>query len=370
MAKLNFCSRPTLPTLLAFAMLCAVGGLPLQGQTHENWSGWSPLGQNLASAPAAARNNDGKLEVFFRGSDNQMYHSKQVFPGNEAWDPLTNLEWGHVGNPVSIADSQNKLWLFVRGTNGVLFYKYQQGAPGGEWSRWFSFVGAIQGDPAVVLFDNRLHVFVRGTSPGNALYYKAQMSEGSDSWSGWVALGGVLAANPAAVSFGPEGRLEVFVRGSDGGIHYRSWSGAWSGWGRLGTLVGSSDPAVASNGSVIEVVARGSDERLWRITRSFGQGWTGLSWINLGGPANASAPTLAANHDGRMEIFLLGTDGNVYHNYQDFAGGSFTGWNSLGGMPAAGFDIAVAKNDNGRLQIFVRTGGGALEYKSQVVPGG
>ena len=70
-----------------------------------------------------------------------------------------------------------------------------------------------------------------------------------------------------------------------------------------------------------------------------------------------------------MEIFIVGSDGNVYHNYQNFPGGSFTGFNSLGGFPS-GSDIAVERNSDGRLQIFVRTGVNSLDQRSQVVPGG
>ncbi len=216
LSKLNSCRRLNLPKLLAFPILCVVGVLPLQGQAHENWSGWSSLGQTLASDPGVAQNNDGKLEVFFRSSDNQMYHSKQVSPGSEAFDPFTNLEDGHLGNPVMIAGSDGRLWVFVRGANGVLFYKFQQGAPGGEWSAWVAFTdGALQGDPAVVVFQGRLHVFVRGTDIPSRLYYQAQTTEGNDSsWSGWISLGGVITANPAAVASDPNSRLEVLSAGA------------------------------------------------------------------------------------------------------------------------------------------------------------
>jgi hypothetical protein len=137
----------------------------------------------------------------------------------------------------------------------------------------------------------------------------------------------------------------------------------------MGLLKGDLAPAAASNSSVVEVVARGDDDRIARITRPVGGDWPG-QWSPLDGPVAVSNPTLAVNHDGRMEIFIVGSDGNVYHNSQDFPGGSFTGgFISLGGFPS-GSDIAVGRNSDGRLQIFVRTGVNSLDQRSQVVPGG
>ncbi len=356
--------------LLAGAVLCVVSVLPLQGQSsHENWSGWSTLeGQLMSSAPAAAQNNDGRLEVFIRNAAGLLYRSAQVSPGSATWTNWTALETGHVGNPVAIRDSRGRLWVFVRGANGVLWRKWQ-GVPGGQWSSWYAFDGAIEGDPAVVLFQDRLHVFVRGTAPQNALYYKAQGSSQNDfDWSAWVHLGGVLRSNPAVVVDGP--RLEVFVRGSDDGLHYRTWSGAWSSWTRLGSLLVQSDPAVATNGSQVDVIARSTDQRLWRAFRNAQQPWGAASWISLGGPSTTSDPVIGVNDDGRMEIFVRGADGTVYHNYQDSAGGSYGNWTSLGGIPAADTDIAVSRNLDGRLQIFIRASDSLLDHNAQVVPGG
>ena len=60
----------------------------------------------------------------------------------------------------------------------------------------------------------------------------------------------------------------------------------------------------------------------------------------------------------------------IYNNPQDFAGDSFTSFNSLGGFPGSGADIRVELNDDRRLQIFVRNGVNALEEKSQATEGG
>jgi len=54
-------------------------------------------------------------------------------------------------------------------------------------------------------------------------------------WSGWYSLGGVLTSDPA-VGRNADGRLEVFVTGTDGAL-WRKWqvtpNGSWSGWALL-----------------------------------------------------------------------------------------------------------------------------------------
>jgi hypothetical protein len=38
------------------------------------WSGWVPLGGRITTNPAVARNHDGRLEAFARGTDNALHH--------------------------------------------------------------------------------------------------------------------------------------------------------------------------------------------------------------------------------------------------------------------------------------------------------
>jgi len=107
LSKLESCRPRSLPKFLAFAIL-GVGVLQLQGQSYENWTGWSSLGGSLAPDrnPAVAKNSDGRLEVFFAGSDNLMYHAKQVLAGSEAFEPYP-IEDARSGNPVMVRAGDN-----------------------------------------------------------------------------------------------------------------------------------------------------------------------------------------------------------------------------------------------------------------------
>ncbi|MGH9987984.1 MAG: hypothetical protein ACRD8W_28935, partial [Nitrososphaeraceae archaeon] len=120
-------------------------------------------------------------------------------------------------DPVVIANSDGRLQAFVVGTNNALYYKTQTSAGSSTWSSsWTPLGGGIKADtsPAVARnSDGKLQVFVVGTN--NQLYYKTQTTAGGSTWStSWTSLGGTLRENtdPAVVP-NSDGRLEAFVMG-------------------------------------------------------------------------------------------------------------------------------------------------------------
>jgi acylphosphatase len=66
-----------------------------------------------------------------------------------------------------------------------------------------------------------------------------------------------------------------------------------------------------------------------------------------------SNPAVARNSDGRLEVFVVGADHALYHNFQQTAGStsSWSGFTKLGGFILS--DPAVGKNRDGRLEVFV-----------------
>ena len=77
---------------------------------------------------------------------------------------------------------------------------------------------------------------------------------------------------------------------------------------------------------------------------------------------------MAPNADGRLEVFITGNDGNLYHAWQTAASNGWDFWDSLGngGAPLTN-GPAVAPNGDGRLEVFVLGGDGALWTRSQTV---
>jgi hypothetical protein len=132
----------------------------------------------------------------------------------------------------------------------------------------------------------------------------------------------------------------------------------WALLGSPGTLSQSTtDVAVINNpGGTLDVFLVGPDHAVWHNFQepSVG-GWSG--WISLGFP---SAPisllnpiAVGRNSDGRLEVFVAGNDGSVWHSWQQSPGneGSWTGWNFLCPLPANYLpsSLAVGVNKSGPL---------------------
>ncbi|WP_053227714.1 C1 family peptidase, partial [Solirubrobacter soli] len=111
------------------------------------WSGWASEGGVLTSNTTVARNADGRLEAFARGTDNALWHKWQVTP-NGGWSGWAS-EGGVLTSNIPVArNADGRLEAFVRGTDGALWHKWQV-SPGGGWSGWASEGGVLTSDIAV-----------------------------------------------------------------------------------------------------------------------------------------------------------------------------------------------------------------------------
>jgi len=94
-----------------------------------------------------------------------------------------------------------------------------------------------------------------------------------------------------------------------------------------------------------------------------------LSWQNLGGHDLRSSPSVARNRDGRLEVFVIGGDKSLYHIWETSPGGSWHSWSSLAGHDLAG-PVIVSANVDGRLQVFVCGSDGKIYSRAQSSPNG
>jgi hypothetical protein len=72
------------------------------------------------------------------------------------------------------------------------------------------------------------------------------------------------------------------------------------------------------------------------------------------------------NADGRLEFFVRGTDNAVWHKWQVVPNGTWSGWDSMGGVITE--DPAVGSNADGRMEVFVRGTDGAVWHVWQTAP--
>ena len=246
-------------------------------RTSSGWvSGWdtslgAPLGLSLAGDPTAVSWASGRIDVFARANDGNLWH--KVYNGVwNNWENLLQPIGGMISDPDASSRASNQLDVFVVGLNGNLHQKTWNGT---SWSGWTNLgkpaSGALNSSPSAVSLDsNRIDVFARGA--GNRLYHRWW----TGSWSAWEDLCSApypacwLASGPDVSSWAP-GRLDVFIAGDTAAPHrlYHKWySGGWSGWENLCAsphaacdIVG--DPGAVSWGSQrIDVFVRGTGNGL------------------------------------------------------------------------------------------------------------
>jgi hypothetical protein len=151
------------------------------------WGPWIDIGGFLTSEPAcvAKMNSTTKrIDVVVRGNNLLMYINTNI---NGSW-----IGWSQVGGTDSLTSgpgissrSINTLDLFARGTNNQLLHnKYN-----GSWSGWTSLGGFLTSSPdAVSWSSNRIDVVYRGSNLNiQQVYYNGV------NWYGYFNLGGQFA---------------------------------------------------------------------------------------------------------------------------------------------------------------------------------
>jgi hypothetical protein len=317
-------------------------------------------------------NSDGRLQVFVVGTNNQLFYKTQTASGSNTWTGWTSLGGGVKADtsPAVARNNDGRLQVFVVGTNSQLYYKTQSSPNSNIWSSsWTSLGGGLRAstDPiAMANDDGRLQVFVVGTN--NVVYYKTQTSPNSATWSSsWTSLGGGVKADTSpAVARNHDGRLQVFLVGTNNQLQYRAqtspnsntWSSSWTSLS--GTLRGGTDPAVIANSDGrLQVFVIGTNNAVYyKAQSSPGSSTWSSSWTSLGGGVKAdTGPAAARNTDGTLQAIVIGTNSALYYKTQSPPNSAIwsSSWTSLSGILRDNSDPAVVPNSDGRMEGFVIT---------------
>jgi hypothetical protein len=239
----------------------------------------APTGLSLAGDPTAASWGPGRVDVFARATDNNLWH--RFYNGQwSAWENLGAPLGGLASDPDVSSRTTNSLDVFALGLTGTL---YQKSWTGSSWTGWTSLgkpaTGGLTSHPSAVSWDaGRIDVFARG--PNSHLFHRWWTS--SAGWSVWENL--CAAPHPGCylfsapdVSSWSAGRLDVFIAGDTAAPHrlYHRWyNGSWSGWENLCAAPHSACDIVGAPGAVswglnrIDVFVRGNTNQLY--VKSFG----------------------------------------------------------------------------------------------------
>ena len=172
------------------------------------------------------RNEDGKLEMFVVGPDDQIYHKAQRQTNKpEQWTDWTSLGGPTRSGPAVARDPLGRLFLVVMFADGSYRFRSQRSRPeatGGQpmlgMSNWTKLGGKFASKPEVIRdSEGFLHVFGRGLD--QQLYHRYQMAypDGARTrvaWDKWVHMGGPASSAPS-VLLDHESMINVFIRGGD-----------------------------------------------------------------------------------------------------------------------------------------------------------
>jgi hypothetical protein len=326
-----------------------------QTAPNGDWTGWQPLDAppvHLAiTAPAAAHDGRRRLDVVVASKDGTVWLRGQTDPDGRQWSdwqplgrpggeppPLEGL-----GPPVLATNQDGRLEIFVvrldrpdvptpHGPESI-WHAWQE--PDGDWSGWHPLGRPGSGLKEVIAvapnFARRLELFATEGN-GRAIWHRWQQPGTPDGWAPWASLG----APPGDT----QPTTPVLGRSSDRHVLLftvttarRVWlrrkpPTADSGWAPWEPVLGRDwfeqvgvgmHRGVEAAGRLL-VVATSQEHRLWHTQQLSSRSTIFGDWRSFGSstyerPGALRRPTLAANADGRLELFVHG-GGDLYQYTQ------------------------------------------------------
>jgi len=280
----------------------------------------------LTSAPAAiAFSGTSRYDLFARGPDNGLWHK---------WWDTTWHDWESLGGtllsaPAAASQAQGTVDIFVLGADGAI---WQRAYNAGGWGTWKSLGGTFaQGPAAGSQIPGNLDVFA--VDQQGLLW---QLSGQQGGWGLWhqaartaPPVNGIASA-PSVVASGT-GIYDVFAKGADTQLWHTRLDGTWAAWDPLGSALAAAPSATAAGGT-LEVFILGTDGAIWSLTGQAGGGWG--TWQSLAGFSTQGPGALADN-----DVFSAGSGGVLQHKWLDGASG-WVGWETTTklSMDAPDFD--------------------------------
>jgi hypothetical protein len=331
------------------------------GAWREGWrSKGRPSSDIGIKSHVVGRNADGRLEIFAIGEDGALWQKWQVAPNNgwvDAWKSLDKPRSDQIfdlSGQFTVGSNQDgRQEVFAVTRDFPQVHQIWQTAPNGGWSGWKMLPnifprggssGAIRSSDRITVGrneDGRQELFVMVDD--DALWHIWQVFPNA-GWSDWESLGKPRDAFPEpkdrdlsqpVVQKNADGHLEVFAPGN--GAFCNRWQErpldipvinwrreGWNAKPRPKPEVGLTwlEAALNVGGQLdrkLEVCALCDDGALWHAWQ-IDQAPNWSPWESLGSPPAqiraADHLTIGTNQDGRLEVFLVGQDGAVWHIWQ------------------------------------------------------
>ncbi|WP_407992281.1 PIG-L family deacetylase [Kitasatospora sp. CMC57] len=164
-----------------------------------------------------------------------------------------------------------------------------------------------------------------------------------------------------------DGRPQVFVvRNGAPDTYWRTLQGTWAGPLRFSDPGGRLAPALAvgmnQDGRMELFARRLTDHHIVSLPQNTPNGGWRTTWTDHGNPnqgsgyeAQVGMPVVAADQDGRLEMFVKNAGGGLSHKWQTSINGSWSaGWADMGGSDLQD-PVTAVRNGEGRIEVFGST---------------
>ncbi|GAB4030781.1 PLL family lectin [Spirosoma gilvum] len=331
-----------------------------QTRANNGWAGPAQINTTIgAKQMVVEKNQDGRLELFYVGLDDAIYHKWQTVKNTQnpaqwsADQALTNFGRAYLNSyqPITVKQNQDKrLELFYVASDKKIYHQWQSipNAKMNEWSGEQKFITSalnnFEGKYITVgsNADGRLELFFPNEFDSSALYNRWQTVKNTQNPAQWSAenrLGSNDLAVFLTVGQNQDGRLELFYIGTNSAL-YHKWQtvkntqnpAQWSAENRLGSNDFAQDIVIGQNeDGRLELFYVGLNNNIYhrwqtvKNTQNPAQ-WTGEQsfHINVQNQRHGSI-AIGSNLDKRLELFYIGEDHSLYHIWQVAKNG---GWSA------------------------------------------
>lgn len=292
------------------------------------FSGWSPMGTmanqgaETTSAPAAVSWGSGRLDVFVRGRNGELYQNyrERTWSGWRVPDAFRGVVLRSAPSCAAWGTNRLSCVALVEGDEGVVHFYWD----GAGWARE-SLGGRATSAPSIVSpGPNQLAVFVAGE--GSVLF---GMSWVRNQWSAWFNLGGVLLSAPSCAVWPGDPAIQCFVISTQPWLmrqEIRIGQGSVRGGPYIRIPLRAQTDNELSIGSAPSAVAVGP-RRIGLMLMNFGQAlytttWSGrdeVIWQRTADPFSPMLNTVpsCAVVAARLECFARGPDSALLKGFGD-----------------------------------------------------
>ncbi|MEV6779289.1 hypothetical protein [Streptomyces syringium] len=306
------------------------GGLGHRWQNRDgSWAGWEQFGHvsnQVDGVPAALRDARGLIHIFWRDTKSSLWCLPQKTLNTDWAKPeeiVTKTAGdqggaavGAQGDPAPALNADGRISVFFHGTDGALWHVHQQGVDYASWSRPRSLrgnVGQSRRAPAVARAgDGRLHAFVTNAA-GEVDAITQTEADATDEWGPYVRVSppdAGVTAGPCAATDANQ-RVRVFwLSGTT--AHHAVQCAGYTGWSASRALPGSVSTApravLAQDGKLeVFVIDSGRTLCVARQKSVNGSDFTSFESLNLTGFAGYH-PVTTTTSDNRVAVLARGWD--------------------------------------------------------------